>query len=131
MVVLCKTISDNNFDNYGNYDPDGSCSNPSYPWRHKMSFDRDKIRKKIELSLQSSGNYENNTCKDIAFHMTDWLNEMDALCQFYQKPEEYEHPEEILMKFLVHVPNHLAAASKLLTGTGVADIFNVGSVKKE
>jgi len=96
-----------------------------------MSFDQDKIRNKIELSLQSSGKYDKNTCKDIAFHMTDWLNDLDNLCQFYQNPEEYESPEEILMKFLIHVPEHLAAAAKLMTRTGVADIFNVGSVEKE
>jgi hypothetical protein len=116
---------------HGEYDPDEPCSDPSCPWRHKMSFELDKIRKKIELSLQSSGKYDKNTCKDIAFHMTDWLNDLDSLCQFYQNPEEYESPEEILIKFLVHVPNHLAAAAKLMTGTGVADIFKVDSVEKE
>ncbi|MEQ8191528.1 MAG: hypothetical protein ABRQ39_26415 [Candidatus Eremiobacterota bacterium] len=99
---------------HGEYDPDEPCSDPSCPWKHKMNFDREKIRKNIEISLQSSGNYKNNTCKDIAFHMTDWLNDLEELCRFYQNPEEYKSPEEILMKFLIHVPGHLAEAAKVL-----------------
>jgi len=98
---------------HGEYDPDEPCSDPSCPWKHKMNFNREKIRKNIETSLQSSGNYDNNTCKDIAFHMTDWLNDLEELCQFYQNPEAYKTPREMLMKFLIHVPGHLVEAARL------------------
>ena len=35
------------------------------------------------------------------------------------------------MKFLVHAPNHIAAAAKLLTGFPVADVFCVGAVRED
>jgi hypothetical protein len=38
---------------------------------------------------------------------------------------------EMLMGFLVHVPNHLAAASKLYTGMPVTDIFGVNATSEK
>ena len=32
------------------------------------------------------------------------------------------------MEFLVHVPAHVAAAGKLITGLPVEDVFNVGAI---
>jgi hypothetical protein len=57
----------------------------------------------------------------------------DAILQEYhefcQAPDKLSSQtiEKLLIDFLVHVPNHLAAASKLLTGIPVTDIFSVGS----
>jgi hypothetical protein len=36
----------------------------------------------------------------------------------------------LLIKFLIHVPNHVAAACKLLTGIPVSDIFKVGATEE-
>ena len=35
---------------------------------------------------------------------------------------------DLLYSFLIHVPPHLAAASKLLLGDPVTDVFGVGAV---
>jgi hypothetical protein len=37
----------------------------------------------------------------------------------------------LVLGFLAHVPNHLAAASKLLTGIPVTDIFGVGATSED
>ena len=37
---------------------------------------------------------------------------------------------QLLISFLVHVPNHVAAASKLYTDIPVTDIFGVGATSE-
>jgi len=62
--------------------------------------------------------------------MTDWLDDLAEYHDFCAHPEKRSPSEiaELLTKFLVHVPNHVADASKLFTGIPVADIFGVGSI---
>jgi hypothetical protein len=90
-----------------------------------------RIKKKIEQSLKAIGDYDDNQIKDIAFHMVDWIGELDALAGLFENPEEYEakEVERIIIGFLVHVPNHIAAASKLMIDQSVSDIFGVGAVE--
>ena len=71
------------------------------------------------------------TTYDIAFHMTDWLRDLESFHQFCSSPSAYT-PEQIqcvLYDFLCHVPNHVAAAAKLLADHPVSDIFEVGAVE--
>lgn len=65
---------------------------------------------------------------DIAFHMTDWLNDLEAWREFCQDPASLkpEAVEELLMGFLIHVPAHIAAARKLMLGFAMEDVFQVG-----
>ena len=42
-----------------------------------------------------------------------------------------EEVRNLLIHFLVHVANHLAAASKLLTGTPVTDVFGVAATVED
>ena len=69
---------------------------------------------------------------DVAFHMTDWLDDLVAYLQFCAQPNKTSDPDvgELLTDFLVHVPNHLAAASKLYTGLPVTDVFRVGATSE-
>ena len=90
------------------------------------------IRKTLEKALEEC-EYSPEECRsDIAFHMTDWLNDLEEWNQFCQSPEKFksEAVEELLMKFLIHVPNHLAAASKLMLDIPVTDIFKVGATSE-
>jgi len=64
---------------------------------------------------------------------SDWLDDFLRLYQFYRNPNKYkpEDVEKLLMDYLVHVPNHIAAAAKLMTEIGVSDIFKVGAIEKQ
>jgi len=96
-----------------------------------MESDR-KIREKIRLSLIEADLGELNY-DDIAFHMTDWVDDLRELVAFYENPAEYdaEHVADLMFKFLVHVPNHLAAASKLLLDAPLTDVFGVKAVSEQ
>lgn len=64
--------------------------------------------------------------------MTDWLDELNAYAAFCRDPKSLtdEQLHELLLAFLIHVPNHVAAAGKLLADMPVRDIFGVGAVRK-
>ena len=96
-----------------------------------MKFSEEKIRNKIEHSLKVCS-YSKRKRQDIAFHMVDWLDDFSRLYRFYRNPNKYkpEEVEELLMDYFVHVPNHIAAAAKLMIEIGVSDIFKVGAVEK-
>ncbi len=95
-----------------------------------MALDFEKIRVSIEKGLKETADGENRNYEDIAFHMTDWLADLERYYEFCRNPEglNSEEIEDLLMDFLVHVPNHVAAASALLLGIPVRDIFGVGAV---
>ena len=70
---------------------------------------------------------------DVAFHMTDWLEDLEAFSRFCANPSSLSDAEvsELLTDFLVHVPNHVAAAGKLYTGMPVTDVFQIGVTSKD
>src|SRR5262249_35846894 len=54
--------------------------------------------------------------EDFVFHMTDWLNDLDAIWQAYKNPEKTskEAAGDAVFGFLVHALPHLMAAGRLL-----------------
>jgi len=95
------------------------------------TFHEADIRSAIEKALDTEFESDPKRAFDIAFHMTDWLGDLQRLCDFYQNPDKTSSSEidDILRDFLIHVPNHVAAAGVLLNGTPVSDVFQVGAVE--
>ena len=92
-------------------------------------YDYVKIREIIERYCVDELELDSQIARDIAFHMTDWTTDLEELVEFYEKPDEFSGNQlDFLFSFLVHVPNHLAAASKLLTGITITDVFGVGVI---
>lgn len=64
---------------------------------------------------------------DLAFHLSDWREDGAFLTALALAPTRFT-PEEIeagITGFLVHAPNHIAAAAKI-SGWQVEDIFGLG-----
>ena len=93
-----------------------------------MKYDQDKIRKAIGVALNGM-EMRQTDISDAAFHMTDWISDLEEWTMFCENPDSLTscQIQDLLMDFLIHVPNHVAAASKLVTGIPVQDIFNVGA----
>jgi len=61
----------------------------------------------------------------------DWLEDLDAYVRFCaDRAGSDAEVSQILTDLLVHVPNHVAAASKLYTGVPVSDVFGVGATRR-
>jgi hypothetical protein len=96
-------------------------------------FDRKHICTAIvNAAMQKEEPLSEAVAKDVSFHMTDWLGDLRKLINFFESPDSLtsEEVNELLFLFLIHVPNHLAAAAKLYADNPVADIFSVGAVEQ-
>jgi hypothetical protein len=93
-------------------------------------FNAAVIRERIAAVAASEAELELGAARDVAFHMTDWLNDLSAFVAFCEAPESHtaEQVNEMLLAFLLHVPNHVAAAAKLYADCPVSDIFGIGAV---
>jgi len=98
-----------------------------------MKFDQKQIKKSIEAALNANAEGEEIPASEISFHLTDWLDDLRRLQGYFNDPDSLapDEIEKLLYDFLLHVPNHLAAASKLLCDTPVSDIFEVGAIECE
>src|SRR5262245_44193474 len=78
----------------------------------------EKILGKVYDAYQKLDNTQvNDACRrDFIFHMTDWLDDLQRLYQFYGEPSRMkpEEAEEAVFGFLIHAVPHLMAAGHLL-----------------
>jgi hypothetical protein len=67
--------------------------------------------------------------KEIVFHLTDWRADAGCLLALIAHPEQFDEAEvrRILQGFLVHAPNHIAAAA-VLAGYPIQDTFELGTL---
>ncbi|MGH9943746.1 MAG: hypothetical protein ACRD9R_15480 [Pyrinomonadaceae bacterium] len=89
---------------------------------------RDSIARAFTLSLE-----EPDVAREIAFHMTDWDHNVDDLVRLYDQPEAFSDNDirNIVIRFLAHVPNHVAAAKKLAGLGPIEDVFEVGVLEDD
>jgi len=87
-----------------------------------------KLSAKIAEAFATSMESTREAAKDIGFHMTDWDSDVDELIALYEDPAAFSNDQivDIVIRFLAHVPNHVAAAKKLVGLGPMEDIFEVG-----
>ena len=86
-----------------------------------------EVFKRLQRALVSDGLSERKA-RDIAFHMLDWLKDLDALHRIYRRITGMTDREVcgVVTGFLVHAAHHIDAA-KFLYGLGApSDLFNIG-----
>lgn len=76
---------------------------------------------------------ESHVVADVAFHMTDWKEDLDRLVSLYSRIEtaDAEEIRTVIIRFLCHAPNHLAAARKLIGLGPMKDIFEIGILRDD
>lgn len=94
-----------------------------------MNYDESKISAAIDDAMRGVG-LDAAASRDVAFHLTDWLADLDRLQRFYADPGHCASDEiaDLVLQFLLHAPEHVAAAKKLATGFPVTDVFEVGAL---
>ena len=91
-----------------------------------------RVLDRVSSALAASG-LEAGRARDAAFHMADWTDDLDELHEVWHNLDRYDDEQvcEVLYRFLAHVPNHLAAASKLVGSGPVSDIFGIGALEED
>jgi len=97
-----------------------------------MGYDRAIIESTIASALEADEIPEGKR-QDIAFHMADWLGDLEAWHSFCREPGalDAEQLSQLLIRFLNHVPNHVVAAKKLYLGEPTEDIFGIGVFEED
>jgi hypothetical protein len=69
---------------------------------------------------------------DFVFHMTDWEENLRALAQLYEHPEQFGRADakRIVAGFLYHATAHVAEAARLLLDYEPGDLFGSPKPKK-
>jgi hypothetical protein len=93
----------------------------------------ESVKKRITEALSSSLGLGMAEAGEVAFHLTDWKRDLDELVEIFEKADKLsdEHIQAIVIKFLAHVPNHIAAAKKIVGLGPIEDVFNVGVLKED
>jgi len=93
---------------------------------------KELVRNKIAAAF-AANELESNIVEDIAFHMTDWKEDLDHLVAVYQNVESFSDSDirKAVIRFLAHAANHIAAAKKLIGLGPIEDLFNVGVFKDD
>jgi len=93
-------------------------------------FDVAAIRERIELLAASEFGASPDDARQIGFHLTDWLSDLEPFVAFCSAPHSASNGEVArqIAAFLLHAPAHLAAASMLALGQPVTDDFELGAV---
>ena len=91
-----------------------------------------EIQDKVTAALLTSG-LEEEKAQEVGFHMADWADDLEALWNAWQNLESIGDRElsKLLYQFLAHVPNHLAAAHKLIGYGPITDVFKVGVLEED
>ena len=94
-------------------------------------FDAISIRDRVLQVAVTEAGLLSAVAQDAAFHLTDWLDDLQAFVEFCRKPNAAtsDQVNAMLIAFLLHAPNHIAAAAKLYADSPVSDIFAVGAVR--
>jgi hypothetical protein len=97
-----------------------------------MSIDVNVVAERIAQAFVASGLQE-DVVRDIAFHMTDWTQDLNDLTRLYERQQDLsdEQIRQTIIRFLAHVPNHVAAAKKLIGLGPIEDVFGVGVLEED
>jgi len=97
------------------------------------TIDANRVRERIRRICTEYENLSATDANDVAFHMTDWVDDLQDFYRLAAEPDGFTDDEarELMIRFLLHVPNHVAAAAKLFTGIPVTDVFGVGATVEE
>ncbi|HEY8559881.1 MAG TPA: hypothetical protein VIL74_05730 [Pyrinomonadaceae bacterium] len=93
---------------------------------NNLNLDEALVRQRIKAAFDEMSATK-SVSSDIAFHLTDWVSDIEDLIKIYSNIEKLSNDEitSFIYKFLAHVPNHLNAATKL-SGLGpIKDVFEV------
>lgn len=97
-----------------------------------MKKKTEQLRERIEkVFTDSMENQE--AARDVAFHMTDWDHNLEDMVRLYEQQESLTDDEilKMIIQFLAHVPEHIAAAKKLAGVGPITDIFEVGVLEED
>jgi hypothetical protein len=87
-----------------------------------MKPQTERAKRAIISSFKDSG-FSEQERYDLAFHLTDWVEDLQHVVDFLESPEKYsdEQIRETIIAFVIHAPYHLNHAADILIDGPVQD----------
>jgi len=97
-----------------------------------MKDDTQSLSSRIVLAFESSDLGEEKV-RQIAFHLSDCQEDLIEMAGMLTSASHQtdEQIRESIIRFLAHVPDHLAAARKLIGLGAVSDVFGVNALEDD
>src|SRR5687768_14472777 len=98
----------------------------------RLMADFKEIQDRVAAALLTSG-LEEEKAREVGFHMADWADDLERLRDAWRNLGSIgdEELKKLVYSFLAHVPNHLAAAHKLIGYGPITDVFKVGVLDED
>ena len=79
-----------------------------------MNPKTDEAVQRISELFLRSGAYTEDQVREIAFHLTDWVDDLVPFADFLENPRAVEADQamDIIVRFLAHAPDHLRIAAE-------------------
>jgi hypothetical protein len=88
------------------------------------------IRAHLERLAAEQWELSKSAAAEFAFPMTDWIDDLGRLNAIFRDPgRDDAETAQVLLEVLVHVPQHIAAASFIAMGLPVTDVLMLGAVE--
>jgi hypothetical protein len=95
-------------------------------------LDNQLVKERIAEAFSALG-LKSEVADDIAFHLTDWRENLEDLARVYEQADVMgdDQIQSVIIDFLAHVPSHVVAAMKLAGLGPIEDVFGVGIFDKD
>src|SRR5689334_17415764 len=96
----------------------------------RLEASRPAVEAEKTIGLAIAGRLGEERAREVGFHLADWGADAGFLVALHLFPERFtrDEIEAGLTDFLIHVPNHVAAAAHL-AGWPIEDIFEIGVLR--
>ena len=90
-----------------------------------------RLTERVQEALRAGRFLSAIQAKAAAFHLTDWVDELYAVARLFNDPRPWTDREAqaVLLRFVVHASAHVAAAHRIIAGSPVTDVFELGAVQ--
>ena len=98
----------------------------------RLGASRPAVEAERTIELALAGELGEERAREIGFHLADWGANAAFLVALHLFPERFTD-EEIragITSFLIHAPNHVAAAAHL-AGWPIQDVFKIGVLSSQ
>ena len=85
----------------------------------------------ITTALSYDNFLECDHAREAAFHLVDWIDDLREFSSLLLDENKIDPAcaQRVILKFLDHVPAHVAAAARIVTDHPVTDVFEIGAVE--
>ncbi len=92
-----------------------------------MGLDVRELRVRLERIVTEKVGGSSEQAAEFSFHMTDWLDDLEALWEAYESIHEVDDEKlyTVVLHFLIHAPAHVVRAATIMTEESAEEMLTL------